>query len=150
MVNVVATSTPDSDSEAGMARLERMGYEVGYRFLERCAQKRVLPSEPLEIIKFICKDFWTEVFKKQVDKLQTDHRGTFVLKDLDFRWLARYASDNNPENCLMVAKMIQFPCGLIRGALENLGVNSAVRAEFSDEKNNITLPVCSFTIRTRP
>lgn len=32
-----------------------------------------------------------QVFKKQVDKLQTDHQGTFVLKDNDFRWTSRYA-----------------------------------------------------------
>lgn len=32
-----------------------------------------------------------QLFKKQVDKLQTDHQGTFVLKDSNFRWTSRYA-----------------------------------------------------------
>lgn len=30
--------------------------------------------EPLDVIKFICKDFWIAIFKKQIDKLQTNHR----------------------------------------------------------------------------
>lgn len=31
-------------------------------------------ADHLEAIKFICKDFWTEVFKKQIDNLKTNHR----------------------------------------------------------------------------
>ena len=30
--------------------------------------------ETLDIIKFICRVFWKEVFQKQVDKLQTNHK----------------------------------------------------------------------------
>lgn len=30
--------------------------------------------EPLDVIKFVCKDFWILIFKKQIDKLQTNHR----------------------------------------------------------------------------
>lgn len=37
-----------------------------------------------------------QLFKKQVDKLQTDHQGTFVLKDTNFRWTLRYAQ-GQPE-----------------------------------------------------
>lgn len=28
----------------------------------------------MDIIKFICKDFWQAVFRKQVDNLKTNHR----------------------------------------------------------------------------
>lgn len=31
-------------------------------------------GDTLEIIKFLCKDFWQVVFKKQVDNLKTNHR----------------------------------------------------------------------------
>ena len=31
-------------------------------------------GEPLEAIKFLCKDFWTEAFKKHVDNLKTNYR----------------------------------------------------------------------------
>lgn len=32
----------------------------------------------------------------QVDNLRTNHRGTFVLKDLSFRWLAKLSSNPLP------------------------------------------------------
>jgi hypothetical protein len=31
-------------------------------------------GDTLEIIKFLCKEFWLAVFKKQVDNLRTNHR----------------------------------------------------------------------------
>ena len=31
-------------------------------------------SDHLEAIKFICKDFWSELFKKQIDNLKTNHK----------------------------------------------------------------------------
>lgn len=37
-------------------------------------------SDHLEAIKFICKDFWSEVFKKQIDNLKTNHRVRFSSK----------------------------------------------------------------------
>ena len=36
-------------------------------------------SDHLEAIKFICKDFWSELFKKQIDNLKTNHRVSSVL-----------------------------------------------------------------------
>lgn len=33
-------------------------------------------SDHLEAIKFICKDFWSELFKKQIDNLKTNHKVT--------------------------------------------------------------------------
>ena len=50
------------------------------------------PLNQLDVIKFICKDYWIALFGKQVDKLQTNHRGVFVLKDYDFLWLKNFGS----------------------------------------------------------
>ena len=33
-------------------------------------------KDELDIMKFICKDFWTCVFKKQIDNLRTNHQVT--------------------------------------------------------------------------
>ncbi|XLT36107.1 hypothetical protein HN873_067399, partial [Arachis hypogaea] len=55
----------------------------------RYTMERSRFSDHLEAIKFICKDFWTELFKKQIDNLKTNHRGTFVLQDNKFPWLER-------------------------------------------------------------
>mmetsp|Transcript_16129 Transcript_16129/g.23922 ORF Transcript_16129/g.23922 Transcript_16129/m.23922 type:complete len:138 (+) Transcript_16129:97-510(+) len=72
-------------------KYENIGFEVGYRLTERLTQSKMLGSELLDSVKFICKDFWNEIFAKQVDKLQTDHSGTFVLRDLNFKWLGMFS-----------------------------------------------------------
>jgi Transport protein particle (TRAPP) component len=81
-------------AEMAVAKMERMGYSVGYRFCERLSQHKqwnvVLPpasgdagsppaydeativaAQQLEAVKFLCKEVWTEIFQKQIDKLQT-------------------------------------------------------------------------------
>ena len=144
------------------------GFRVGRQLAERYTANRARTGEPLEVIKFICKEFWVAVFRKQVDvplhyvascvepnlsqngviqvmhgitlllhvnprmpgppglqgscsarigsrvmnapstrldqsmlymqvdNLRTNHRGTFVLKDLSFRWLAKLSVDPVP------------------------------------------------------
>lgn len=41
---------------------------------DRYSKDKPRMGEPLEVIKFVCKDFWQAVFKKQVDNLRTNHR----------------------------------------------------------------------------
>lgn len=45
----------------------------------RCRYSKDKPrfTDTLEVIKFICKDFWQAVFKKQVDNLKTNHRVSY-------------------------------------------------------------------------
>ncbi|EEF49741.1 trafficking protein particle complex subunit 6B isoform X1 [Ricinus communis] len=139
-------------------RIEAIGYQVGHQLAERYTMERPRFSDHLEAIKFICKDFWSEVFKKQIDNLKTNHRGTFVLQDNKFRWLARMSIDPSIENIglsqdpsvLEESKSAQamsmhlyFPCGIIRGALSNLGIPCAVSADIS------SLPACSFVVRIK-
>lgn len=40
----------------------------------RFSQDRPRFSETLDVIKFLCKDMWTLVFRKQIDNLKTNHR----------------------------------------------------------------------------
>ena len=138
-------------------------------------------SDHLEAIKFICKDFWSELFKKQIDNLKTNHRvmqriphawfffllirklrflgllcmqGTFVLQDNRFRWLTRVSLDPSAEStdatdndsaplgdtaAQTTSMLLYFPCGLIRGALTNLGISCSVSADMSN------LPACKLS-----
>ena len=78
----------------------------------------------------------------QIDKLQTNHKGVFVLSDYKFKWLDRYTSDDiiSKQSAL---NMLHFPCGIIRGALANLGISSIVHSELNE------LPNCTFNIRIK-
>lgn len=55
-------------------RLEKLGYRVGLGLSERFSRDRPQFNDPLDVIKFLCKDIWTIVFKKQIDNLKTNHR----------------------------------------------------------------------------
>lgn len=58
-------------------RLERLGFRVGQGLCERFSRDRPRFTDQLDVIKFICKDLWTVVFKKQIDNLKTNHRVSF-------------------------------------------------------------------------
>lgn len=55
-------------------RLEGLGFRVGQGLCERFSKDKPRFTEPLDIIKFVCKDLWMAVFKKQIDNLKTNHR----------------------------------------------------------------------------
>ena len=143
--------------EMSAAKLERMGYSVGYRLCERLAQNRTfsaagkdpaqaVAAAQLEAVKFLCKEVWMEVFRKQIDKLQTNHRGVFVLKDLELRWLTRLPS--NQEKARVAAiQLLAFPCGIVRGALANLGIPAVVSCDFLADGQNMS--ACSFNIKIK-
>lgn len=42
-----------------------IGFRTGRQLAERYTANRARLGEPLEVIKFVCKEFWTEVFRKQ-------------------------------------------------------------------------------------
>ena len=58
----------------GRRSVEAIGFQVGARLVERYTRDLPRFADTLEIIKFICKDFWVEVYRKQIDKLQTNNR----------------------------------------------------------------------------
>ena len=72
-----------------------------------------------------------------------------MLKDNDFKWLARY-SGSEPQLQAAAAQLLNFPCGLIRGALENLGISSLVSADFSlDDTGQSDKRAAAFHVRIR-
>jgi len=162
---VERSTPPKSDSQAdtifakemAAAKMERMGYSVGFRLCERLSQNRIFsaggkdPSSvaaaaQLEAVKFLCKEVWIEVFRKQIDKLQTNHRGVFVLKDMKLRWLEGLPA--NQENSRITAiQMLAFPCGIVRGALANLGIPAVVSCDFLADGQNMA--ACSFNVKIK-
>ncbi|KAI6228922.1 hypothetical protein M3Y99_01171800 [Aphelenchoides fujianensis] len=107
-------------------RLEALGYRVGYSLVERLSRDIPrIPSE-LESVKFICKEFWTNVFGKQVDNLRTNHEGIYVIQDNRFTLLASFS--DGTQYLKDVSVYLAFPSGVLRGALSNLGIEANVSA----------------------
>ncbi|XP_026092734.1 trafficking protein particle complex subunit 6B-like isoform X2 [Carassius auratus] len=139
-------SVESGESENGrcVSKLESMGFRVGQGLIERhisdCRFTKDTPrfKDELDFMKFICKDFWTSVFKKQIDNLRTNHQGIYVLQDNKFRLLSQLSSGK--QYLEHAPKFLAFTCGLVRGALSNLGVKSIVTAEVS------VMPACKFQV----
>jgi hypothetical protein len=66
-------------------------------------------------------------------------QGVFVVQDFSFRWLAGISSDSEQHTKEMALLFLVFPCGLIRGALANLGLTAIVNADVPDVRS---LPGC--------
>uniref|UniRef100_D3TRF6 Trafficking protein particle complex subunit 6B n=2 Tax=Glossina TaxID=44049 RepID=D3TRF6_GLOMM len=128
----------DNNKENDFSTLEYIGFTTGYRLIERLTRDVPRFKDELETIKFICTDFWTLIYKKQVDNLRTNNQGMYVVQDKAFRFLTRISS--GPKQLQHAPKFVAFTCGLVRGALSNLGINSTVTAEVQ------SIPACRFHI----
>ncbi|CAK7243185.1 MAG: hypothetical protein STHCBS139747_004696 [Sporothrix thermara] len=134
----------DEERDAVFYRLEMLGYRVGQGLVERFSRDRPRFHDTLDVIKFLCKDLWTLVFRKQVDNLKTNHRGVYVLTDNSFRPFQRMSTEAGGQAVVRAQPFLWFPCGIVRGALAALGITATVQAESNE------LPGAIFQIKTVP
>ncbi|KAI1333765.1 transport protein particle component [Xylariaceae sp. FL0016] len=132
----------EEERDAVFFRLEGLGYRVGLGLVERFSRDRPRFNDTLDAIKFVCKDLWMLVFKKQVDNLKTNHRGVYVLTDNSFRPLSRMSTDAGGQAVARAQPFLWFPCGILRGALAAMGITATVQAETNE------LPGAVFQIKT--
>ncbi|XP_077310068.1 trafficking protein particle complex subunit 6A [Lithobates pipiens] len=118
--------------------LESMGFRVGQGLIERLTKESPSFKDDLDVVKFICKDFWTIIFKKQIDNLRTNHQGTYVLQDNRFLLLTQLSCTK--QYLEEAPKFLAYTCGLIKGGLSNVGINCTVSAEVP------IMPTCKFQI----
>jgi hypothetical protein len=66
--NIAVDASAEKGSNSSPTfKLESLGYDVGYRYCEKVvASQRFTSTETLDTVKFLCKEFWEEVFKKKV------------------------------------------------------------------------------------
>lgn len=129
MVHFIHNSKGISKNEAN-TKLEQMGFRVGQSLIEKFTKDSPRFKEELDIMKYLCKDFWVLLYNKQVDNLRTNHQGVYVLVDSEFKLLNRIGpSRQHIGEC---QKYVAYPCGLIRGALAGLGKASFVTADIND------------------
>ncbi|KAK1899104.1 Trafficking protein particle complex subunit 6b [Dissostichus eleginoides] len=140
VIQYIYKSADSGDTEHGgnISTLENMGCRVGQGLKRPLTKDTARFKDELDIMKFVCKDFWTCVFKKQIDNLRTNHQGIYVLQDNKFRLLSQLSAGK--QYLEHAPKYLAFSCGLVRGALSNLGVKSIVTAEVS------VMPACKFQI----
>lgn len=116
-------------------------------------------KDELDIMKFICKDFWTKVFRRQVDNLRTNHQvekqdsrgtccwtnrttdvssdplpsqGTYVLQDNKFCLLTQLSSG---KQYLDQAPKVHFEF-LLHTAITRVQLNTMSRSQCAIKYNS--------------
>jgi len=52
----------------------KRGHNADVSLTNRFSKDRPRFTDTLDVIKFLCKDLWQIVFRKQIDNLKTNHR----------------------------------------------------------------------------
>ncbi|KAF6027500.1 TRAPPC6B [Bugula neritina] len=133
------SSDSNDDINTAIKKLERLGFTVGQRYIEKSTKDIQRFKDELETMKFVCKEVWNVVYKKQIDNLRTNHHGVYNLHDYKFRLLEQMSHSNQYKE--HAPKYLAFPCGFLRGALSGLGFDCVVTAEVTK------MPACKFLIQ---
>jgi len=133
-------SNGNYDDDAA-TKLELMGYSTGYRLVERLSRETLRHSNELEVLKYVCKVVWNAIYKKEVNSLRTNNLGLYVLLDDNFRFISSMAKGT--QYLEQAPKYLSLACGIVRGALANLGVTCVVTAEVTQ------LPQCKFEVQVQ-
>ena len=126
--------------------LDSIGYHLGQNLAERLTAGNKTPIiESLDVMKWVCKDLWSELFGKTVDNLRTNHKGTFVLRDTQFRWTMRISQNlieggEKLSGNALASDFLLIPAAIIRGAVQSFGYEATVTADAT------ALPQCDFTV----
>jgi len=127
-----------STHEEVISSLDSLGYRVGYNLCERLSPDTARFTDDINVMKYLCKDYWSAMFNKQIDNLRTNNSGIFVLQDNNFRLLTQMSNDE--ESLETSQSVAAFTCGLLRGTLANFGYSNIVTADIQ------SIPCCKFQI----
>jgi hypothetical protein len=125
----------ETDVESSAFDLSQIGYRVGYSLSERLSKENPRYRDELDTVKYLCKELWICLFKKQVDNLRTNHQGVYVIHDGKFRLLQQtLLTMNKPVDNInrLHTLYISYSTGLIKGILTNMGHPCRVTAEIVD------------------
>ena len=108
------------NAEAAFYCIERMGFDVGQRYIQRILfestesgnstkSKHIIFPEAIDVVKFLCKEVWQSLFGKGIDNLKTNHRGVFVLQDNEFSWITTLSSlDSTSPEVAQTAVLVSY------------------------------------------
>ena len=141
--SIKRTDSSRSDHELLVTKLEQLGYSIGRKYCERQCKEKI-NDVILDCFKWICQVFWVDLFHKQIDRLQTNNRGIFVLQDNNFSFLKNLSMENTNDEAKRKHMLLLYclvPCGLIRGILSSFGYNATVNVNLTN------LPSVTFHVR---
>lgn len=136
---MVTLSLTMRQAETDVTPVEAIGFATGQKFAEKLTKDYNRFKDELDIIKFVCKEFWNALFGKQIDNLRTNHMGVYVLLDQRFRLISRISNSRQFND--QMPRYVAFTCGMTRGALASLGLDAVVTADI------LTAPAVKFQLQ---
>lgn len=103
--NDTTTTTTASTTDEVYFRVEQYGYRLGRGLAEVFTRERGRFANQLDVMKFVCKELWPLVFKKQIDNLKTNHRvcssccSSSCIKEKKKKNANKTLSDNRELTC---------------------------------------------------
>ncbi len=121
------------DSKQKVNELDEIGTHLGERIanhlLNTNSSSTTTKMEIDEIMKFLGKDVWIFVFGKQISKLQTNRKGTFLIDTDEIKFHHCLITDKNDQSEILEI-VLAFVSGIIRGVLSTFNFDSNVVASF--------------------
>eukprot|EP00835_Amoeboradix_gromovi_P005007 NODE_432_length_8732_cov_0.302907.p6 type:complete len:144 gc:universal NODE_432_length_8732_cov_0.302907:6242-6673(+) len=108
------------------SKVRAIGNSVGEQIVEIATFQTAPFHDPLACLKWIAKDFWNLVFKKNITHLKTDRKNTFILEDHEFKWIYSIQQDT--------LQYIEFASGLIQGAVTALSGPCSITVQVEHPK----------------
>ena len=130
-----------SDSEQQSSKLRAMGVRVGQVLQERLNVDAPRTQDEVDIVRFVCRDVWTNLFMKQIDKLKTDNKGVYYLIDNEF-CLIKQVTDSI-QYVREIPLFLEFACGLVQGIFVQFGIPVVVTPEVTHP------PICMFKVQVQ-
>jgi hypothetical protein len=128
----------ERDREA-RATLERIGERIGERAAERVSRGLAPCAAEQDAIMRACKEFWTFVHGKRVDKLKTNNKGVFVLHDDAFAAMRGVCGMGDEKlEARATSAYLALHSGVLRGGLRALGVDCVVTGDIVNTNLNPT------------
>ncbi|KAI6653724.1 Trafficking protein particle complex subunit 6B-like isoform X3 [Oopsacas minuta] len=128
-----------TDPEQQSTKLRAMGIRAGQVLQERLNLEAPRTQDEVDIVRFVCRDVWTHLYLKQIDKLRTDNKGAYYLIDNEF-CLIKQVSDSM-QYLRDLPLFLEFTCGLIQGIFVQFGISAIVTPEVTHP------PMCIFKVQ---
>lgn len=111
-----------------------MGYEIGTKTMDRMAYDKIDKKyvNELKIMEILCLEYWPYLFQSKIKNYQTNYSGSYILQDEKFEMFKKFGDiTNEAADIKRMEYVLTFLSGIVRGALENLGLTAAVLGNWS-------------------
>ena len=135
----------EKDYNLLVREIQKMAERLGINIMEKISENQLEKFRKgtgtnasdikyLEEVKFFCKEFWLYIFGKSIDRLQTNHHGTFYLTEYDFRIISRIKHiDIDEKNDDYKNFCMSFLSSLFKGALSCFSIDADILYETNND-----------------